>query len=552
MSTNEQNEQSELQKKLDKVTPEQLRNISVGQLFATGAAVRHLVDLLRKDKTAEPLQDVEKRQAIKLLPLTILTSSQLDAKGKKLHGVALGDSPALDPSSRDYNPAAYKDTLQELAPQITEAAELLRQYTSDTMQIMLDTVTSALLENLQTGELLKVATNMRDTFTSKLTAELGEDESKELLPYIMQALNSPKYEEIDEDNEAELWQQLIQEARQLRAAQFKEAFNLKAIKNHSVIKSRELALPFDVFNEAQNSARQVNGQIKMLEVAADHKKPVGAGKEKRYKTEKITSYFGLTFEDTLPPEIIRIIDFYDELLYGGLDACMQTNGNLLSFHELYHAMGYKRKPDDSEKEELIERMRKMESAFVYFDFSQEQQAYKGSDYSNIGTSWREGTALLHFKIMRNIVINGQPAEDCILILDDELPLFRAARKRNYQLADVAIEAFQLPGKMNRNNENLAIVFFVLRQVDRMKDPKDTKTKHAIDYGTIYEKCGLPAKGGNKDKRKTVKKNFLKYLDHLVKIKHIAGWREKREDEPGEPGVKIFCTDAELKADKQIL
>ena len=125
MSTNEHNE---LQKQLESVTPEQLRNISVGQLFATGAAVRHLVELLRKDKTAEPLQDVEKRQAIKLLPLTILTSSQLDAKGKKLHGVALGDSPALDPSSPDFDPQAYKENLQEIAPQITEAAELLRQY----------------------------------------------------------------------------------------------------------------------------------------------------------------------------------------------------------------------------------------------------------------------------------------------------------------------------------------------------------------------------------------------------------------------------------------
>ena len=54
MSTNEHNE---LQKRLESVTPEQLRNISAGQLFATGAAVRHLVELLRKDKTAEPLQD---------------------------------------------------------------------------------------------------------------------------------------------------------------------------------------------------------------------------------------------------------------------------------------------------------------------------------------------------------------------------------------------------------------------------------------------------------------------------------------------------------------
>lgn len=544
MSTNEHNEQSELQKKLDKVTPEQLRNISVGQLFATGAAVRHLVELLRKNKTAEPLQDVEKRQAIKLLPLTILTSSQLDAKGKKLHGVALGDSPALDPSSKDYNPAAYKDTLQELAPQITEAAELLRQYTSDTMQIMVDTAATALLEHLQTSELLKVATNMRDTFTSKLTAELGEDESKELLPYIMQALNSPKYEDIDEDNEAELWQQLIQEARQLREDAERQQITGKKTTKHNVLQSRELALPFDIFNEAQNNARnQINGQITMLPVAADHRQTVGKGKERHTITRELTSFYSISFADTLPPEIAKHLDYFDRLVYGAIDSVMHCTGcDIMTIPQIYRAMGYSGNPTQKQIDEIWHSLQKMQGAFIWYDFVQEQTAYPNSDYSNIGTKGQAGEALLSIKAVK-VTMNGEKV-DAIRVMDAVLPIYRAARARGHQVAAVPIECLQLPGKMRRENRTLAIVFAALEQISKMKHPRKTASDKLL-YSTIYSKCGLPAEGGTATERKQrqrVRDTLFDYLEHLKKIGYIDGYRESKAGEA--PGVTIlYHTDA---------
>lgn len=562
MNTNEHNEQSELQKKLESVTPEQLRNIKPGPLFDTVAAVGYLAEQMQKDQAPEPLPDVERQQAINLQPLpplTILTSSQLDAKGKKLQAVALWDDPTLNPSSPDYNPQAYKDKLQELAPQITDAYYTLRQYQNGVLQTMLDIMQPTVLEGMiKSPEIIKglgkTLQTMKAAVIDMLADALGEDESKELLPYIMRALDSPKYadtsEDTSEEKEAELWQQLIQEARQLRE-DAERAFTLKAISEHRVINNYSLAFPFNNLNSAHNSARDINGQIKLFEIPADHKKPIitGKGKSKkvRYETQKISVYYGIYFAETLPPEIARQLDQTDALLYGGLDACMQVNGNLITFNELYKAMGYTRKPDDKEKAEIIERLTKMEGGHIFIDRHEERAAYKDSSFTDVGkisATWKEYTAMLHFKIMHNVKINGQTAEDAILILDDKLPLYTAAEDAHYQLADVPVKCLQLDkAHFKRTNINLAMMFYVLRQISKMKNANDHKTAPVFTYKTLYENCGLPATGGTKTEQKNrerLRNTFFKYLEYLKNIGFITEYETKDKDEPGEPGVRITC------------
>ena len=552
MSTNEHNEQSELQKKLDKVTPEQLHDITPGQLFATVAAVGYLAEQMQKDQAPEPLPDVERQQAINLQPLpplTILTSSQLDAKGKKLQAVALGDDPALNPSSPDFDPQAYKDKLQELAPQITDAYYTLRQYQNGVLQTMLDVMQPAVLEGMIKSpeiikELGKTLQTMKAAVIDMLADALGEDESKELLPYIMQALDSPKYADTSEDTSAEDWQQLIQEARQLREDAERQQYTGKKTTKHNVLQSRELALPFDIFNEAQNNARnQINGQITMLPVAADHRQTVGKGKERHTITKELTSFYSISFADTLPPEIAKHLDYFDRLVYGAIDSVMHCTGcDIMTIPQIYRAMGYSGNPTQKQIDEIWHSLQKMQGAFIWYDFVQEQTAYPNSDYSNIGTKGQAGEALLSIKAVK-VKMNGEKV-DAIRVMDAVLPIYRAARARGHQVAAVPIECLQLPGKMRRENRTLAIVFAALEQISKMKHPRKTASDKLL-YSTIYSKCGLPAEGGTATERKQrqrVRDTLFDYLEHLKKIGYIDGYRESKAGEA--PGVTIlYHTDA---------
>ena len=564
LKARQQQEQEKLRRQLEELTPEELKQLPVNRYVATLQALDIVQDIMQGKREPEQLQgEILERTQIALLPFELITSSIAMDKGgeKKGQAVAILYSDDLNPSKPQFDAKAYREELQELAPQIEKANELINQYGIHVAQVMLAAIPQALKD--AAAELLANIPGAVNSLRRQVETIAGID--WDLIDYIGQVLDSPKYAELNAKVEAEHWdmsdlqkadewQDILQEAKKLKAAAetTQLLYNLKEIKHHPIMKSKALALPFDPFNTAQNNARQVNGQITMLPIAADHKTKKGKGEERHTVKQELTSYYSISFAETLPPEIARKLDQTDALLYGGLDACMQTNGNLLTFPELYRAMGYKKKPDAEEKAELIRRMQKMQGAFVYFDFAQEQAAYKNSDYANIGKSWKEGTPLLHFETREDVFVNGQQVDDAIIILDAELPLYRAARNQNYKIADVPIECLQLPGRMQRNDRTLSMVFYTLRQISKMKEPKDTKTEHTFLYSTLYERCGVKAEGGtdaDRKERQRLRDNFFKYLDHLISIHHIAGYREKRTDE-GKPGTKIFIDEAELETDRK--
>ena len=332
----------------------------------------------------------------------------------------------------------------------------------------------------------------------------------------------------------------------------RENYTGRKLKTHNVMQSKELALPFDIFNPVQNEARnQVNGQITMLEVSADHRQLVGTGKDRHKETIKLSSFFSINFSETLPPEIAKYLDFYDRLVYGAIDSIMHTSGNLMTLIQIYRAMGYSGEPNSSQIDEIWNSLQKMQGAFIWYDFTMEQKIYKKSDYSNIGIFDKEtgrpkpqaGEALLSIKAIRNVYINGNQV-DAIQVTDAELPLYRAARARGYQISAVPIECLQLPGKMRRNNKTLALVFAVLETITKLKNPRKEAHPKML-YSTLYEKCGIPAEGGtasNRVQRQRVRDTLFNYLEHLKKIGYIDGYRE---DTDGAPGVIILYTEDAL-------
>ena len=524
MSTNEHNEQSELQKKLDKVTPEQLHNITPGQLFATVAAVGYLAEQMQKDQAPDPLQDVEKQQAINLQPLpplTILTSSQLDAKGKKLHGVALGDDPTLNPSSPDYNPQAYKDKLQELAPQITDAYYTLRQYQNGVLQTMLDVMQPAVLEGMLKSpeiikELGKTLQTMKAAVIDMLADALGEDESRELLPYIMQALDSPKYADTSEDTTAEDWQQLIQEARQLREDAEKRAAGLPQLDGEK-IKTAEWAIS-KISRELWDSTRgQIEGQYVLL---------VDTIPQLRDTATVVTIN-----AEALPREL-RALPEYDRRVWTAVISLWAAGCRCVTASNVYYAMGNDGRPAPKQLDRIDTAMYKMGLMKAKIDNMNE------ADRSNYALYWGgEFYILPNEKIWAINPANGQKVE-AYLLPTDKPRLLHYAEARN-QVRKIRREVLCTP--TNQNDSGIKLDDYL---IDRIIDRKDRRAdSNKILYSSVFELLGTKS-----NHKQQIIDKIKRVLDYFVQIGFIDHWREAGKKES--PGVYFYLQGESEKLPKK--
>lgn len=317
------------------------------------------------------------------------------------------------------------------------------------------------------------------------------------------------------------------------------------VTRHHLIKDHELSLVFDIFNEAMNDRRQINGQITMLPVKADYTKPITT-RTGRKSTEinQVTSYYSINFAETLPQDISRRLTPTDRLLYGAMYSNQCATGPIMTIRQLGRTMGYKGDLNDDQTAEIWKNLQKMQGAFIWYDFHEEREIYKGSEgYENIGIEGKAGEPLLTFRALKGVTINGVPTDDAIEIIGD-LPLYRLAERRGNRVADLPIECLQLPGKMQRTDKNLSMVFYVLEMLEAIKKPRKDQAytiKNKILYNTLYEKCGINTDktGTGRKARADFKKKLFLYLDHLKEINYIKAYKEETTESTGEVGIKFY-------------
>lgn len=493
-----------------------------------------LLDVVPERCTGEVVEEYK----ASLLPITLLTTKD----GSNF--VALGDDPALNPAAAQFDVDRYKAEINNLlgiGALDAEISQFIIKYAKKIIEIAPSEKPEKYeLEN-NYGKLLYDP----EQWTKNRLGEYWD-----LLPYISTELAKPNNAEIRERAKRENWnlqdfqnteagQQIIDAARFEKARTEQSNFlTARKINRHPVLTDKEMKLPFNIFNEFINSQRGIDGQISMLPVKADHRytttdKQTG---KKRTITKELTAFFSVNFSDALPPHIARVLTPTDRLVYGAVYA-LSEQSPLMSISQIGHAMGYRGDIGESKRAEIWKSLQKMGGAFVWYDFHEERTYYKGSaGYENIGVDGKAGENLLSFKARANVTINGAKTDDAILLLAPPV-LYTVAMQRNYRVSKVPIECLQLPGKMNRDDRTIAMMFYILERIDEIKNPKET-TKNKILYKSIYEACGLDAKATRKTRYNFNNKLFA-YLDHLKAIKYITGYQEETTESTGEIGIKIF-------------
>lgn len=351
------------------------------------------------------------------------------------------------------------------------------------------------------------------------------EEITELTPYLEAELQKPEYEgkSIDElfdtaetdDNgnptEKSLFMQALTASRAARDADAKTPkIAAKSVQQYPVTLDKvNTVVVFDFLRKIDPT-----GQITMLPLKME------SSKSKR----PLTAYYSLYFADDLPPEIAKKLTPFDRLVYGATAAVQGQNGDVMSISQIHRAMGNSSDPNNRQKKKIHDSIVKMNAAHISLDCTEERQAYNNNAFIDYYGS-------LYPMEMQRAYINGQLVEGAIHLLREELPLMSVAKGRNHQLEEVPIEL--LDSKLNQTDPNIAMQFYVLETILRLKNGKRA-TRNKILYSTLYEKMGA-----NTDKKKQrAKQAFFKYLDELIAKGFITAYKEETTKSTGETGVKF--------------
>lgn len=459
----------------------------------------------------------------KLLPLDLIKTND----NKKY--IAFTDNPALNPCKENFDSVKYKKVLTEIKGDILEAGELIEEQQKSQER-------REAAKSLNNGEFFKNLQSIGEYSKGQLQ---GID--WELLPYIAEEMEKPetvaKFDlKADFNPMAPEWQELIQAAIKEKSkaeklkSYFAPAIIGRKITDYSFLKSKELALPFDIFNPELNDKRDMNGQIKLMPITTTQHRI----KDEKGKDIQTTSFYSIYFSEGLPDHIAKCLNYTDLLVLGAIETCLQTIGQTMTVRQIAKAMGYTGDITDETIKNIISSILKMGGAWIWYDFKEEQALYPNSNFSDIGSP-EAYEQMITAKIIKNYEYKGQKF-DLVHILEPELPIYRAAKDHNHRIEKIPIKCLQLPGKMHRNQENLAIIFFVLERITLNQTDGET----SLLYNSLYSKCGLPETGGTKttiNKKGRIRNNLFKYLEHLKSIEYIEGYEEQKENK--KPGVRII-------------
>ena len=349
------------------------------------------------------------------------------------------------------------------------------------------------------------------------------NEIDELEPFINDELKKPEYKGLTlngilhSNTIAELLQlyrdQNSDIARAIAAARKAAAKEIPQIAVRSV---ENYPVPLDKINSMVvfDFLRSLppDGQISMLPIK----------EESDDSPVELTSYYSLTFSEDLPPEIKRRLTPFDRLICGAVDSLQKKNGDIMSISQIHRAAGNKRPPSKAQYKKIHDSIIKMNAAHATLICQQVRDHYGNQGYIDYYGS-------LFPMEMQRAVINGQVVEGAIHVLREELPLISVAKGRDHQIEDIPTEL--LDSKLSQTDANLAMEFFVLEQLLKIKSPR-RKAANKILYSTLFEKMGAKT-----DKQKQrAKKAFFTYLDELKEKKFIISYKEETTKSTGETGI----------------
>lgn len=225
---------------------------------------------------------------------------------------------------------------------------------------------------------------------------------------------------------------------------------------------------------------------------------------------KVDILYSINFDALEDISVSKRLLPFDKRVYIAVSALFGAGNDVISLTQIHYAMGNTGRPKAEQLGKIRDAIKKMNSATITVDNSQEIEAkYKYAQFKYRGS-------LLPFEMVEASV-NGKLTEAAIHIFR-EPPLVSFAKQRR-QIATIPMKLLQSP--VNKTDANLQLEDYLLERIPRIKLKKEPAR---ILYSTLFEAAGIETKM----QRQRAPEKIEAYLKYYQQNDFIKGYAMDKE------------------------
>ena len=198
------------------------------------------------------------------------------------------------------------------------------------------------------------------------------------------------------------------------------------------------------------------------------------------KGKQASIYVMLDFNELDGVKISRPLTSFDKRVFIAISNKREAGQEILTFSQIYEAMGGISRPDKSIRDRIIESIETMSRAIVSIDTTEENKIYPRLDK----IVWE--SQLLHIEKVKGYS-RGQITDYAIRIIETP-KLYLFAKQRN-QITSAPLELFESP--ISKTEANLSLEDYIFPRIARMRN--STKISRTILIETVCQKCNITTK-----------------------------------------------------------
>ena len=225
------------------------------------------------------------------------------------------------------------------------------------------------------------------------------------------------------------------------------------------------------------------------------------------KGKQANIYVMLDFNELDGVKISRPLTSFDKRVFIAISNKREAGQEILTFSQIYEAMGGISRPDKSIRDRIIESIETMSRAIVSIDTTEENKIYPRLDK----IVWE--SQLLHIEKVKGYS-RGQITDYAIRIIETP-KLYLFAKQRN-QITSAPLELFESP--ISKTEANLSLEDYIFPRIARMRN--STKVSRTILIETVCQKCNITTK----KQRQRLPRKIEKYLKHYVSVGWIKSYK----------------------------
>lgn len=195
-----------------------------------------------------------------------------------------------------------------------------------------------------------------------------------------------------------------------------------------------------------------------------------------------------------------------------LSAQEQEKECICTLKQVMDLMGYKKNPNKTQRDKVIQEMRKMSCVRIIQDLD-----------NNKGQVLKVDESMLNYSLA--IMTNKGKFVESALKVWNLPPIFKIAKHLNDEITSLPKDILKLPPGMSMTDDNLKLQDFFIKQISRLNNnPHSRSISHNVTYAKL---CELLKNEGKDIRTSRVKENTFKILDYFQEVGFIKGYDKKK-------------------------